>query len=300
MKPTLLILAAGMGSRYGGLKQMDAFGPNGETIIDYSIYDAIDAGFGKISFIIREEFREAFEKVFGPKLDGRVEYEFISQDLNDLPGELTAPEGRTKPWGTAHAVWAARKHITTPFGIINADDYYGKEAFFQLCEFLNDPDNIRSNNYCIIAYFLKNTLSDHGTVNRGVIYQKEDSLDTIEETLKIFKEGEKIFYPKEGHNVELHPDTLVSMNMFGFMPTYFNYTTHKFTDFLKAHMHEQKSEYYIPAVIDDMNHESFADIKVIESDSSWFGVTYQEDKPFVQEKIKELIESGVYPGFLWD
>ena len=165
MKPTLLILAAGMGSRYGGLKQMDAFGPNGETIIDYSIFDAINAGFSKISFIIREDFREAFESAFVPKLEGRVEYEFIAQDLNDLPDGFTLPESRQKPWGTAHAVWAARKHISTPFGIINADDYYGKEAYGQLADFLTDPDNMRNNNYCIIAYFLKNTLSDHGTVN---------------------------------------------------------------------------------------------------------------------------------------
>jgi UTP-glucose-1-phosphate uridylyltransferase len=300
MKPTLLILAAGMGSRYGGLKQMDAFGPNGETIIDYSIYDAINAGFGMISFIIREEFREAFEAAFIPKLEGQIEYEFIAQDLHDLPKGFELPAGRVKPWGTAHAVWAARKHISTPFGIINADDYYGKEAYEQLVDFLRDPDNIRNNNYCIIAYYLKNTLSDHGTVNRGIVYQKNHSLDTIVETLKIKKDGDKIYYPKDGHQIELHPDTLVSMNMFGFMPTYFNYTTKKFMDFLNERINEEKSEYYIPNVIDDMNRESFADIKVIESDSNWFGVTYQDDKPFVQKRIIALIEEGVYPEQLWD
>jgi len=300
-KPALVILAAGMGSRYGGLKQMDAFGPSGETIIDYSIYDAINAGFGKIVFIIREHFREAFEKVFKEKLEGKVELAFVSQELTNIPFGCNFNPEREKPWGTAHAVQVAKEVVNQPFAIINADDYYGQSAYKSLHAFLVNPENPKENNYCIIGYYLQNTLSEHGTVNRGVcMADKEGNLTDIVETTKIGWDADgKISYPTEDGKAYLEKDTPVSMNMFGFMPSYFDFTEDKFKSFLKARGHELKSEFYIPQVLDDMQKESFAKVKLIPSDSDWFGVTYKEDKPFVIEKLNALIEAGRYPSNLW-
>ncbi len=301
-KPALVILAAGMGSRYGGLKQMDAFGPNGETIIDYSIHDAINAGFGKIVFIIREHFKTAFEKVFRDKLESKVELCFVTQELTKIPfGSNFNPE-RSKPWGTAHAVQVAKEVVDQPFAIINADDYYGQSAYKSLADFLMDGSNLKENNYCIIGYFLKNTLSDHGTVNRGVCFADDDgNLTNIEETLKIgWTQDGKISYPTSEGVSYLEKDTLVSMNMFGFMPSYFDYTEDKFKQFLKEEGQELKSEFYIPQVLDSMQKESFSHVKLIPSDSDWFGVTYQEDKPFVIEKLNALIKAGRYPENLWN
>jgi len=300
-KPVLVILAAGMGSRYGGLKQMDAFGPNGETIIDYSIYDAINAGFGKIVFIIRDHFKADFEKVFKAKLEGKIELSFVTQELADIPVGSDFNSEREKPWGTAHAVQVAQKVVNQPFAIINADDYYGQAAYKSLYNFLTNPKNSEENNYCIIGYYLKNTLSEHGTVNRGVCMADEDgNLKDIVETLKIgWDEDGRISYPTAEGKSYLEKDTPVSMNMFGFMPSYFDFTEDKFKNFLEEFGHELKSEFYIPQVLDDMQKESFAKVKLIPSDSDWFGVTYKEDKPFVIEKLNKLIAQGRYPENLW-
>lgn len=299
MKPTLLILAAGMGSRYGTLKQMDAFGPNGETIIDYSLYDAINAGFGKVVFIIREYFKNDFETYFRNKLGDKIEMEFITQELDNIPeGKSFDPE-RQKPWGTAHAIWVARNVIQEPFGVINADDYYGVDSFKQLASFLTDNNN--NNDYAVVAYYLRNTLSDHGTVNRGVCsVNQEGNLIDVKECVKIKRDEDGfITYPDSDHNQILEENTLVSMNMWGFLPSYFNHCDDLFRDFLEKYGMELTSEFYIPTLIDKLIKDNVLNVKVLDTESDWFGVTYKEDKPFVMEKIKQLIEDKVYPENLW-
>lgn len=298
LKPTLLILAAGMGSRYGGLKQMDSFGPNGETIIDYSLYDAINAGYGKIVFIIRDTFKQAFMDRFEPLLNGRIQTEYVCQELTDLPEGFEYNFERTKPWGTAHAVWVGRHVIQEPFGVINADDFYGRQSFQQLAQFLT---NDTSENYSLIGYKLDNTLSEHGHVNRGVCQvSPEGNLTGIEECVKIARDEAGISYPDaEGKPVFLAPDTLVSMNMWGFKPSFMDYTGEVFSDFLKERGSEEKSELYIPTVIDVLIKRGTLDVKMIETDANWFGVTYPEDKPMVSQQIDDLLKDGVYPINLW-
>lgn len=300
-KPTLLILAAGMGSRYGSLKQMDAFGPNGEAIIDYSIYDAIEAGFGKIVFIIRENFRAAFEEAFLGKFDDKVEIAFVTQELDKIPSGIEVHPSRTKPWGTAHAVWVGHEVIDEPFGVINADDFYGRDAYKALANFLNDAQSSDSKDYAVISYRLGNTLSDHGTVNRGICHQDEaGNLLDIVEAIKIENKGDHaVFLNEEGNEERLELDTLVSMNMFGFLPTFFDYASSQFEEFLKERGMEEKSEFFIPLLIDNLINNKVLNVKVIDTDASWFGVTYKEDKPVVQEKLNQLIARGVYPEKLW-
>lgn len=302
MKPTLLILAAGMGSRYGKLKQMDAFGPNGETIIDYSLYDAINAGFGKVVFIVRDFFREEFETYFRNKLGDKIEMAFVSQELNIIPESCTYNPERQKPWGTAHAVWVAKNIISEPFGVINADDYYGVESFKQLATFLVESQKQNQADYSVIAYYLRNTLSAHGTVNRGVCQVNDKgNLVDVKECVKIKMDEDGIIrYPDVDGDIELNEDTLVSMNMWGFLPSYFAYCDQIFTDFLKTEGDKLTSEFYIPSIIDELIKNNVLQVKVIDTESDWFGVTYQEDKPFVMDKISELIENGVYPSKLWD
>jgi hypothetical protein len=302
MKPTLLILAAGMGSRYGKLKQMDGFGPNGETIIEYSIYDAIKAGFGKVVFIIRESFRQEFEDYFRPRLEGRIEMEFVAQEISNVPDGSTYIHEREKPWGTAHAVWVAAKAIHEPFGVINADDYYGVDAYKTLADFLTDNHNTNGY-YAVVAYYLRNTLSDHGTVNRGVCISDEQGfLKGVRECIKIKRDEDGIIrYPeKDGMSAVLSEDTLVSMNMWAFMPTYFQYAESLFRSFLNDEGHELKSEFFIPILIDHLIQSDMLKVRVLDTESDWFGVTYQEDKPFVSGEINCLIENGVYPRKLWD
>lgn len=302
MKPTLLILAAGMGSRYGKLKQMDAFGPNGETIIDYSLYDAINAGFGKVVFIIRDFFREEFETYFRSKLTGRIEMEFVSQELSNVPEGCVYNSEREKPWGTAHAIWVAKNVINEPFGVINADDYYGVDSFNQLAEFLRQSDRDNTNDYAVVAYYLRNTLSEHGTVNRGVCKVDENTQDLVDvkECIKIKRDEDGVIrYPDGEARLVLPENTLVSMNMWGFLPSYFRYCDQIFTDFLKEDGMKLTSEFFIPVIIDKMIQQQILDVKVLDTESDWFGVTYQEDKPFVMEKINQLIDRGVYPDKLW-
>lgn len=302
MKPTLLVLAAGMGSRYGKLKQLDSFGPNGETIIDYSMYDAINAGFGKVVFIIRDHFRDEFERYFRGKLQGRIEMEFVSQELTNIPSGCTYNPDREKPWGTAHAIWVARDVINGPFGVINADDYYGVDSFVQLAAFLNNSWLNGSVDYSVVAYYLRNTLSEHGTVNRGVCsLDAEGNLAGIRECVKIRRNDDgTISYPVENGEAILDEDTLVSMNMWGFLPSYFDHCTQIFRDFIIHEGQKLTSEFYIPTIVDKLISSKVLDVKVIDTESDWFGVTYQEDKPFVMDKISSLIASGVYPEKLWD
>ena len=302
MKPTVLILAAGMGSRYGGLKQIDKFGPSGESIIDYSIYDAISVGFKRIVFIVRESFLEDIKAIYEPRLAGKAELVFVTQDISDIPSGISVNPEREKPWGTAHAVLVAKDAINDPFAVINGDDYYGHDAFKTLIDFFNHcKENNIKDEYATIAYYLKNTLSDHGTVNRGICEKNGDYLKDIVETIKISKvspEG-KGSYTLDDKEHFLDPGTLVSMNMFGFFPDFFDLTDVYFRDFLTNYGQELKSEFFIPLVLDNMIKSDTKQVKVLESDSQWFGVTYQEDKPNVMAKINELVNSGQYPKSLW-
>lgn len=297
-KPTLLILAAGMGSRYGGLKQMDAFGPNGETIIDYSLYDAIEAGFGKVVFIVRENFRDLIQAHFDPKLKGKIETVYVNQELSELPEGLTYPDSREKPWGTAHAVWVAREVIHEPFGVINADDFYGKDSFVRLHNFLTSD---AGKDYCVVSYFLKNTLSEHGTVNRGICRSSDgENLSDIKECVKIGRnEDGTISYPGPDGPVFLQEDDLVSMNMWGFQPSYFDHTEQMMVDFIIEHGQEEKSEIYIPNVVDKLIQNNVLSVKLLNTTSNWFGVTYPEDKPMVVSAFESLANAKVYPTSLW-
>lgn len=296
---TLLVLAAGMGSRYGGLKQMDEFGPNGETIIDYSIYDAIKAGFTKVVFIVRSYFKEEFKSVFDAKFSSLIKLEYVTQELTDVPAGMAVHPDREKPWGTMHAVLVAANEINEPFCVINGDDYYGKDAFKIASDFFKD--NIDQNTYSVISYLLSNTLSEHGTVNRGTCNVDDDgNLVDIKECVKIgYDENGLISYPEDGNFVELSPNTLVSMNLFAFFPSVFKYGQDLFESFLKERGMELKSEFYIPTALDTLIKNKSIKVKVLQSSSKWFGVTYQEDKPVVVEKLNKLIEDGIYPNKLW-
>ena len=294
MKPTLLILAAGMGSRYGGIKQMDAFGPNGETIIDYSIYDAIRSGFGKVVFIIRKDFAEEFKNMFEPKLKGKIETEYVMQELDSYTQDFHPLEKRTKPWGTAHAVLCAKEVIHEPFAVINADDFYGRDAFEKAATFLSYEVSPRK--YCIIGYQLSKTLSENGTVSRGVCdVDPNGNLVNIVERTKIFPEGDKIYYIENQQQVPVPPDTPVSMNFWGFDPNVFNFIEKLFVKFLKENVENPKAEFFIPIVGDAFIHEDKGEIKVIPTAAQWFGVTYKEDADAVRKDINQLIKSGEYP-----
>jgi len=299
MNASLLILAAGMGSRYGGLKQMDAFGPNGETIIDYSIYDAVNAGFTKIVFVVRKHFRKQIESYFRERIGDRVELAFVEQELHEVPADTRYIAWREKPWGTAHAVMMGAKEINGPFAVINADDYYGVESYATLMDFFKT--NKKKNEYAVVAYQLKNTLSDYGTVNRGVCKKNKGGfLTDIVETLKIAKNKDGSgTYPTDKGPKQLKPNTLVSMNMFGFYPSYFNNTEKLFKQFLHDYGLEEKSEFFIPLTLDEMIEKKQAKVKVLTSKANWFGVTYKKDKPHVVKKFNKLIKDGVYPKKLW-
>ncbi len=298
MKPTLLVLAAGMGSRYGGLKQMDAFGPSGETLLDYSIYDAIEEGFGKIVFVIRESFNDAFRSFFKGKFEDRISIEYVYQDIHDVPEGVDYDKNREKPWGTAHAVWVARDVINEPFVVINADDFYGREAYRNVkTHFNNSPEGT----YSLVGYNLLKTMSDHGTVNRGICDTNDkNQLLSIVETLKIgFDADKKISYPDGDTFSFLSPMTTVSMNFWGFYPDYFDYCEDQFKKFLKEEGHKPKSEFFIPLLIEHLITSGEKTVDVVTCDEEWFGVTYQKDKPFVQERIISLINKGVYKKELW-
>jgi UTP-glucose-1-phosphate uridylyltransferase len=299
MKPTLVILAAGMGSRYGGLKQLDEVGPNGEAIIDFSLFDAIRAGFGKVVFIIRRDFEKAFKARFDKKLEGKIEVEYVYQELTDLPDGYSAPQGREKPWGTGHAILAARNAVSTPFAAINADDFYGAEAYASCANFLKNE--VASDNYSMVGFRLDKTLSENGSVSRGLCLSNPDNkLNDIEELTKITTTEQGIFYSKNEEQHRLNGDETVSMNFWGFHPSLFDHLEKGFINFLNKEGNEMKSEFFIPFEVDRLIKTKKVEVEVLTSNSTWFGVTYQEDKPVVIDKINKLINEGKYPNQLWE
>ena len=299
MKPTLFVLAAGMGSRYGGLKQIDGLGPSGETIMDYSVYDALRAGFGKVVFVIRKDFEEAFRKAVISKYADKVPCEVCFQSVDSVPEGCTYNPERTKPWGTNHAVLMAKGLINEPFAVINADDFYGRESFQVLADYLKSVEGT-TGKYCMVGYRVANTLSENGSVSRGVCATDENGyLTDVVERTKIEKVGDKIIYTEDGVDTEISPNSPVSMNMWGFTPEYFEYVEKAFVEFLQARGQELKSEFYIPTLVNDMIRSGKATCKVLDTTSKWFGVTYAEDRPQVVMKINNLVKEGVYPEKLF-
>jgi NDP-sugar pyrophosphorylase family protein len=299
MQPTLLILAAGMASRYGSLKQIQEFGPSGETIIDYSIYDAIRAGFGKIVFIIRENFAADFKEIFEPKLKGRVATDYVFQEMNAFVGDHQIPADRTKPWGTAHAILCAKNAINEPFAVINADDFYGADAFAKMAAFLNGE--CKSDIYSVVGYELGKTISEHGSVSRGVCQvNAAGNLAAINERTKIYTDNGQIVYEEaDGSKHPLPATTPVSMNFWGFHPSVFELSQQLFSEFLDKNISNPKSEFFIPIVADEFIRRDKGQVKVLPTSAQWFGVTYKEDAPGVQASLSALVEKGEYPDNLW-
>ena len=298
MQPTLLILAAGMASRYGSMKQTEGFGPAGETIIEYSVYDAIRAGFGKVVFIIRKDFAEGFKNTFEPKLKGKIKTAYVYQEMNSYLNGMPIPEGRTKPWGTAHAILCAKEVIKEPFAVINADDFYGQDAFIKAASFLKNECNEKT--YSIIGYELAKTLSEHGTVSRGVCQVDDhNNLVSIKERTKIYREDDTIVYEDEDGKHEVPFDSSVSMNFWCFHQALFPVTEKLFHQFVKENNHNIKAEFFIPLIGDEFVKTGGGTIKVIPCSSQWFGVTYKEDAPVVKTCIDKLVADGEYPSSLW-
>lgn len=297
-KPTLVILAAGMASRYGSLKQIESFGPSGETIIEYSLYDAIRAGFKKVVFIIREEFVQDFKEIFASKLEGKLEVAYVFQTLNAFTENFSIPSNRTKPFGTAQAILCCKGEVDGPFAVINADDFYGAEAFEKAYAFLDTK--VADNIYASIAYKLKNTLSDNGSVSRGqILTNANGEMTGIEERLKIYKQEDKIVYEDGNNLVELAPDTKVSMNFFCFAPSFIDLCEREFQPFLEKNIEDIKSEFLMPKVADTFIKAKNGVIDVISTDAKWFGVTYKEDAPVVKGEIDKLVAQKAYPENLW-
>lgn len=300
MKPTLFVLAAGMGSRYGGLKQLDGLGPNGETIMDYSIFDAIRGGFGKIVFVIRKSFEQDFREKILSKYKNHIPVELVFQDLNDLPDGFTCPEGREKPWGTNHAVLMGKCVINEPFAVINADDFYGRDSFAVLGKWLSELNNTK-NQYCMVGYRVGNTLSESGSVARGVCETNAENYLTgvVERTAIERIDGEIQFIDENNQKVVLDENTPVSMNMWGFTPDYFEYSEAYFKEFLKANAGNLKAEYFIPLMVNKLIVDGTATVKVLDTTAKWFGVTYAADRQGVVDKIQALVNAGEYPAKLF-
>lgn len=299
MKPTLFVLAAGMGSRYGGLKQMDGLGPNGETIMDYSIFDAIRGGFGKVVFVIRRDFEADFRNIILKKYENHIPVELVFQDLNNLPEGFTCPEGRTKPWGTNHAVLMGKDVIREPFAVINADDFYGRDSFAVLGKALSALDG-KKNTYCMVGYRVGNTLSESGAVARGICSKNEKGyLTTVVERTEIMRIDGNVAY-KDGENwVTIDDNTPVSMNMWGFTPDYFEHSEAYFKEFLAENISNLKAEYFIPLMVNKLINEGTATVEVLDTTSKWFGVTYASDRQPVVDKIAALVDAGEYPNKLF-
>ena len=285
-------MAAGMGSRYGGLKQLDAIGPSGETIIDYSVYDAIKAGFTKVVFIIRKDFEQEFKSKITDKYEGQIQVEFAFQDLNDLPDEFTCPESREKPWGTGHAILSARNVINEPFVAINGDDFYGRESFKVVADYYRKG----ANSFSMVAFKLDKTLSSFGGVTRGLCTVNDEKLNTVIETADLEKTDYGI---SSNRDIELDGSEPVSMNVWGFTPILFKYLEEKFVEFLSENGTEMKSEYLIPSVVNELIQSGQETVHVLRSGATWFGVTYKEDKPYVEGEIEKLVNKGEYPGKLF-
>ncbi len=299
MKPTLFILAAGMGSRYGGLKQLDGLGPNGETIMDYSVFDALRAGFGKVVFVIRKDFEEDFRRVVIAKYADKVPCEVCFQSLDKVPAGCAYNPERTKPWGTNHAVLMGKDVINEPFAVINADDFYGKESFEVLARFLEGVEG-KKDHYCMVGYRVCNTLSEHGSVSRGVCQMDANRCltDVVERTNIERKDG-TIVFTEDGKDFPLDEHTPVSMNMWGFTPEYFQYSEVAFKDFLAKNGQELKKEFYIPTLVNDLIKAGKAKCEVLDTPAKWFGVTYADDRQMVVDKIQSLVDAGVYPSPLF-
>jgi hypothetical protein len=300
MGATLLILAAGMGSRYGGLKQLDKIGVSGETIMDYSVFDAINAGFSKIVFVIRKSFEDDFKNQVISKFENKVDTKTVFQDISTVPAGCIFNPEREKPWGTNHAVLMAKDVINEPFGVINADDFYGRESYNILFNFLQSVE-FAKNKYCMVAYKLGNTLSDNGFVSRGECFVDEQNnlVNVVERTKIIRKENKIVYQNSENNDIEIADNTPVSMNFWGFTPDYFEYSQKRFIKFLKEEGQQLKSEFYIPTMVNDLIISKTASCKVIQTPSQWFGVTYSNDKQMVINNINQLIKEKIYPKSLW-
>jgi len=300
-KPTLLIIAAGMGSRYGGLKQIDPVGPNGEIIIDYSMHDAIQAGFEKVVFVIRHYFEDAFREKIGSKLDGIVETEYAYQELDSCVEGFNMPKGRKKPWGTGHAILVAKDVINEPFAVINADDYYGPNAYQIMKQQLEKMNAEQADEYAMVGYVLRNTLSEYGTVARGVCQHCPDMyMATVTERTSVRKNGDgAVFIDEQGNEQRLTGDEIASMNLWGLGPDIFHHLQQQFNEYLQTHGQEDKSEFYIPSVVDRLVQEGSKKVKILKTHDNWFGVTYPQDKEIAQSCIRKLIEQGIYSEKLW-
>lgn len=299
MKPTLFILAAGMGSRYGGLKQLDGLGPNGETIMDYSVYDALRAGFGKIVFVIRKDFENDFREKIISRYEGHVPVEVVFQSIDALPDGFEAAPERTKPWGTGQAVLMGKDVINEPFAVINADDYYGAESFRILADALKEMEG-KKNEYCMVGFNIENTLSENGGVSRGLCtVDKDGFLTDVTECHGIERKDDEIIQIKDGEEVPFPKNANVSMNLWGFTPDYFGYSEKAFIDFLTEHSKELKSEFYIPTVVNNLIKDGTIRLRVIPTPSKWFGVTYAADRPATVEMFRRLTDEGAYPSPLF-
>ena len=301
MKPTLFVLAAGMGSRYGGLKQLDGLGPNGETIMDYSIFDAIRGGFGKIVFVIRRDFEQDFRDKVLSKYEGHIPTELVFQAIDDLPEGFTCPADRAKPWGTNHAVLMGKNVIKEPFAVINADDFYSRDAFAVMGKWLNELPEGSTGKYSMVGFRICNTLSENGTVARGVCAKNEAGMltDVVERTEIMRVDGTICYKDENGEWQPVGEETPVSMNFWGFTPDYFQYSEAQFVDFLKENIDKPKSEFFIPLVVDTLINNGKATCEVLDTTAKWFGVTYAADRPGTVEKIQALVDAGEYPNKLF-
>ncbi len=300
MKPTLLILAAGIGSRYGSMKQTEQFGPSGETITDYSIYDAMKSGFGKVVFVISPAMEEEFNTFYINKFPASVEIDYVLQSIDTIPEGFRISPERKKPWGTAHAVLMAAPKINQPFAVINADDFYGRDSYRLISNYLGRINEKGIFEYCMTGYRIRNTLSRYGTVSRGVCKVDNNGfLAEIVERVKITEKSERIVYIEDETETPLEENTLVSMNLFGLTPSVFNWIEKYFNDFLSINAMNPKAEFFIPLTVDMMIKDGLARMKVLETDEQWFGVTYKEDRPHVMSMLKTLINKGLYPEDLW-
>ncbi len=298
LRPTLLILAAGLGSRYGSLKQIEPIGPGGESIIDYSVYDAIKAGFGKVVFVIKKDIESEFKESLLKRFETSIETDYVFQELDMLPEGYSLPADRKKPWGTAHAIMISESAVRNPFAAINADDFYGYESFAKINNFLSG--HVSGNEYCMIGYKLKKTLSEHGTVSRGVCKTDENNyLISVTELTQIKKEGSRIVYYENDKSSTLPGDSTVSMNMWGFTTSVFKHIKERFSQFLDENTDNPKAEFYIPTLVDQLINEEKARVRVIPCNASWFGITYREDREAARKNILKKIETGEYPKKLW-